>query len=272
MRISKTLRRKAPQLYLSVSGLSKDDRAWPGGRGWLYLGEMGTNKCQTLALEWHMLKDARHTGATVTLNAVDGDQGICFFVGVHWLFCLWFTIERVPKWMLPGHWADSRLRPGEKFWYPEEREIGVRIFDQAIWVSLWNNTMEWNKSDPWWWEFTIRPLDILLGRQRYSSETLMTGRCLVPMPEHPYWADYKVFESTWKRPRWPWPTRVTRVEIENDDPIPLPGKGTMPYNCDDDASYSITMVLEGSVDDAARKYANDIVRDRVKLCGREIYP
>jgi hypothetical protein len=62
------------------------------------------------------------------------------------------------------------------------------------------------------------------------------------------------------------------VNIDNDEPIPLPGKGTTSYNCGDDASYSISMVYRGSLEATAKEYAEGIVRDRVKRCGREVYP
>ncbi len=272
MKIFKELRKKSPQLYLSIQGLGKKKKVLPKGRARLYIGEIGTNKSQTLQLTWLMLRKATFAGISLTFNAVDGCNGIGFFAGVPYLLNLWFTIHKVPEWMLPGYMIDSPLRPGEQFRMPEEREIGIRVFDKAIWISLWNNQMEWNSSDPWWWQFTIWPLDILLGRTKYNTKTIMTGRCVVPMPEHEFQADYKVFESTWKRPRWPCPKRMLRIEIKNDEPIPLPGKGTTSYNCDDDASYSVTMPLLGSIADAVKEYAGDIVRDRVKRCGREIYP
>lgn len=246
-------------------------RLWPHGRGRLYLGDFDSRQKQ-IGLEWSLGRRQHSCGISVRLNAMDGDRGVRLFLGIPWLIAFWLTFEGfMPRYWLPGHWYTSK-RDGKRYYRSVEREIGIRIFDGTIWFSLWENPMGWGAKDPWWWQFNVCPVDILLGRQKYSDETIRTGRCIVPMPEGGYWASYKVFESAWKRPRWPWPKRATRVEIENDEPIPLPGKGTMPYNCDDDACYWITMALKGSVADAAREYAEDIVRDRIKLCGREIYP
>ena len=262
------------KLHLHTSGLSgdKEQRLFPAGRAWLYLLDRYDRTLQVLHWEWYFGRRARHTGLEMDLNTVDGENGIQWMVGLWGLFCVFFTIERVPQWMRPWHWSKSYSRPGEMFRCPEERSIGISIFDEAIWINLWHNLNEGSTSDPWWWQIVIRPLDILLGRERYQQEILSTGSCTVPMPEHDYHAHATLYEASWKRPRWPCAKSSCYVNIETEEPIPLPGKGTTDYNLDDDASYSVHMPCPGSVQDAAREYAAELIDVRVKRCGKEIYP
>lgn len=256
------------RVHWSLSALSNHDNdIFPHGRGWAYFG-----KRKVVGLEWNLGRRQTHCGIGIRLNVVDGCDGIQFFFGIPWLFAFWLTFERfIPNHWLPGFWYTSE-RDGKRYYHSIKRDIGVRVFDQAIWVSLWENEMEWNRSDPWWWRFNIRPIDISLGREKYTSRNIATGRVNVPMPEKEYEASYRLFESSWKRPRWPWTKHILRVEIENDEPIPLPGKGENSWDCDDDACYSIAMVCDGTVEDAAKKYTAGIVRTRLKRCGSEIYP
>ena len=262
------LRELSPRLTLHTSGLSgpKEKALFPAGRAWVYVHDRWERTVQTFHWEWHFGRKARHTGLEMTLNAVDGDNGIRWMIGLWKLFCLFFTIERVPKWLRPyritERWGKLSV----------ERCVGVRVFGGAVWIDLWNNPNEGSSTDPWWWQTVIHPLDILLGRERSSKRILNDGSCAVPMPERDYAAKATLYEITRKRPRWPWVKAYQRVEIETDEPIPLPGKGTTEYNCGDDASYSVSMPCRGSVGEAAKEYAADLVRERVRLCGREVYP
>lgn len=244
-------------------------------RAWLYFySHPEANAVQALGFEWYFGKRARHCGIAISFNVVDGDRGIRFYAGIPWLFNLYFTVERVPEWMLPWHWEESSLRPGEKFRYPEKRSIGVRVSGWTVWVSLWENEMEWSRDDPWWWKFNINLADLFLGQAKHTRSILAKGECNVPMPEGGYSACYTITASKQKRPRWPWAKRwlYVDIEIDSENGIPLPGKGENSWDCDDDAVYASGRELTGSVDDACADLARSIVQDRVKLCGREVYP
>jgi hypothetical protein len=232
-------------------------------RKWFYFGD----RCITI--EWYFGKPS--CGFSIDLATGDSDDGIRFYLAIPFLFTLYLVFEG----FVPCHWFPGEYRPnstnGKVYYYTERRCIGVRIHNWIIWVSLWENPHEWSSRDPWWWRFNVDILDLLLGKAKHSAHTIQKGRISIPMPERDYPASYELYDGIWKRPRW-WPLVVRRVNIDNDEPIPLPGKGTTSYNCGDDASYSISMVYRGSLEATAKEYAEGIVRDRVKRCGREVYP
>lgn len=269
--VKRIFKQLVPGVFL---GVSPGGHPWYGGRAHLYFYDQDEVHKQTIGFEWTFLKNAKYCGLELHLNSVDGCRGIMFYIGLYKVANLWLTIEQVPKWLLPGHYRQSVIHEGEIVWQPEDRTIGVRIFNWTIWVSLWENQMEWNRTDPWWWRFNINIPDLVLGRDKFTKRELVAGICTVPMPEGGYSAHYTVSEFEWRRPRWPWPRRKTYIDIEVDSQhgIPLPGKGENSWDCDDDAAYAIGMELVGTVKDAALHFAHRIVRDRVNRCGREIYP
>lgn len=91
------------------------------------------------------------------------------------------------------------------------------------------------------------------------------------MPEHPYPATVRLFESTWKRPRWPFARRMVRAEIEVEGGIPHPGKGENSWDCDDDATYSLTCQAR-TAEDAVAKLVGSVLRDRRNYGGRSWRP
>jgi hypothetical protein len=83
-------------------------------------------------------------------------------------------------------------------------------------------------------------------------------------PHEEYEASVKLFESTWKRPRW-FAHKISRAEVKVEGGVRHPGKGTTSYNCDDDFTYSLTTPAT-TVREALNKF-----RDSV-LDMRERYP
>ena len=258
--------------YVHWQGLGKDNYdLWPEGRVWLRLGDPEVNARQVIGVEWHFWQ--WRCGASIDFNSVDGDHGITVSLSVPGLGSLYATVEQVPKWLLPGHFRESVLEPGVQVWQPEERSIGVRVFDWTVWFSLWDNVTEWNRSDPWWWRFNINVPDLVLGKSKFSRLKVASGEIGIPMPEGSYPAKWEIMSCAWKRPRWPWPKRKLYVGFTvQGDGIPLPGKGENSWDCGDDAICSSGWELMGTVEEAAFEFACRIVQDRVRLCGREVYP
>ena len=132
------------------------------------------------------------------------------------------------KWCVKWDWYDTSLR----------------IFDWGIWINVWANDSETDYTVPWWKrrKFVWHPVDTFLGSTSHSRKALSSRVAVeVPMPERSYKGHVEIFESTWKRKRWPWPKKVVRAEIDmNDDPIPCPGKGENAWDCGEDATYSLT--------------------------------
>ncbi len=242
------------------------------GRGWLHIGDRATESTHTtLGLEWGFGKQHRLCMFTLDLNGGDGDQ-IGLSLGIPCLIWLSFSVEG--RWLrpiMPGEWRDSSINPGKQFWMPIERSMGIRIFDSAIWFSLWENPMESSCCDPWWWAFNFSPVDFFLGRSEYSKHELKTGMVDVIMPEGNYPAQYTIFESTWKRPRWPWSKHMIRAMIEPQTPIPVPGKGESSWDIGDTAVYSMTC-LATSGDGAARRLTESCLRDRRRYGGPDWIP
>lgn len=235
---------------------SSDESRFPEGRGWLYLDE-----------DWHKVVGIEYVfgkgswGASLHLNWGDY-SGVMFYVGIPLLCSLYLTLENiVPKQWLPGHWEPGK--EGRRWWYPEKREIGITVHDKTIWFKLWANPMEWFKGQPWWWEFNVAPLDVLLGRQKYARRDISEGAVNVWMPEGIYPATYKVFESTWKRPRWPKVKRVIRTDIDLKQPIPFSGKGENSWDCGEDGLWGITIVTNDP-QHAARETAQSALETRRK--------
>jgi len=237
---------------------SSDKSRFPRGRGWLLLDGSWH---RAVGVEWSFGKGT--WGVTLDLNWGDYD-GVMLFVGVPFVGRLYVELENiVPKHWLPGRWAESQSHPGKRFWYPEQRTIGIKVHDQSIWVKLWANPMEWCKDQPWWWEFTISPLDILLGRVKHTRRDITEGAVNVWMPEGVYPAKYEVFESTWKRPRWPRVKRVVRTDIELEQAIPFSGKGENSWDCGEDGLWGTTIRTDDPRE-AARKTAQSALETRRK--------
>lgn len=114
-----------------------------------------------------------------------------------------------------------------------------------------------------------------------SSRTLATEIVGVPMPEGVYKARVELRETTWKRPRWPWPhkdrsyhltvlsrptpdgPRIEHDEHGNQKPgyIPVPGKGESSWDCGPDGIFS--QIGPGrTVEDAVRSVRESALRKR----------
>lgn len=248
-------------------GLSRVYARWPHGRGWLYFGG---ELSKIVGMEW--VFGGRSCGATLDLNWVDGCDGVMLYLALPFLGSLYIVLEHIiPKAWLPGHWAGSRLDPGEQFWRPEQRRIGVRVFDWRIWISLWDDAENWSADDPWWWQFTITPLDILLGRERHKIRDIERGEIVVPMPEGNYQARYRVFESVWRRVRWPWQKQVIRTDIELEQAIPFSGKGENSWDCGDDGLWGATVATDLPAR-AALEVVTSVLETRRKRGDPECWP
>jgi hypothetical protein len=245
--------------------VKKGAKRWHG-RCWLFLRDKDDVSCTILGLEW--LFGRRCTGShfQLTLNGGDGNR-ISLSVGLHRVFSFHPSIEG--PWLrrlMPGEVRKSYFS-GEMERFLVERMVGIAIHHGSIWFSLWENPMEWNHDDPWWWKFSFSPADFLLGDEDCSTRDLGTGRVDVEMPEGHYPASYRLFELTKKRPRWPWrKQQFVRCEIRPDIPIPVPGKGENSWDLDDGAIHSGSYPTS-TPQEAARQMADSALRTRRRYGG-----
>jgi hypothetical protein len=186
------------------------------------------------------------------------------------LFSIYVTLESgALKHLVPHEWVVPSS--GRGFWYPERRNIGVRVFDNKIWFSLWDNPMEWNSSDPWWWSFNIKPVDLLLGKEKLIEKIEEPPvNVIVNLPEGEYPATVVLKRWTNKRPLWRARERCT-YSIELETPIPVPGKGENSWDLDEDAIY-LQSGPGRSVDDAVADLIESVTRTRTRYGGPEWLP
>lgn len=170
-----------------------DGSLFTHGRAWLF-----TNHSPNLEIEWVHGKPT--CAATVNFDA--DERAITFHLALPFLFSYYLVIRSLPSWFFPRR-LFAFARDGGRF-SGERRTTGVRIFDWAIWFSLWEDATEWRSTDPWWMRVIIRPVDLLLGRQRYANTIVGEYDATLSLPEGDHSVHVKLERSTWTRPRWPW--------------------------------------------------------------------
>lgn len=221
---------------------------WQSGRCWLRWDGRGV-----LRVEWKIPSSFLHVCFEVGGDLGEDDYSVSLATP---LAAIWVTL------------ADLRRQPRRR----NDREISVKWHHGTLWIYLWSDTNEWRSTDPWWQRITIRPADLLLGKQRYSTVTLSDEQVSVAMPEATYQASVRIFESTWYRPRWPWPRRMVRADIDvAGDGIPIPGKGENSYDLGDDAIYGLT-VPAGTVPEAIGRLVASVLESRRRHGGRDWQP
>lgn len=205
------------------------------GRGWLYLNDDGGNQQKTIGLEWCFGAHARHTGLTFNTGFV-WDHEIHFMIGLWRLFCVFITVQHP---IFP-HWDHQH----------GDRQIGLRIFDGALWIDLWRDDDKWDNRNWRTRPIVIHPMDILFGRTKHTQQSISIHEVDVALPEGKYPATVELYYSIWTRPRWPFARKIKRANIELRHGIPVPGKGENSWDLDDDAILSMTCpanTVEGAI-------------------------
>lgn len=225
------------------------------GRAWLDIG-------LKLCLSWYFLKKAQFLLARVTFFSEENDLSIA--IGIPWLFYLVGGIRLLP-WRFRPKWAYSALYG---------RDIGVSIHDAAIWISFFEDDLagsEYHK--PWYrrHHWSIHPIDILFGRSKYSERDIEEVPIQLCLPEGSYPGTAKVFESTWKRSRWPWPRRMVRTDLKLNPAPPVPGKGENSWDCGEDAIHGM-VCPDPTVEKAMGFLLTEVLKTRERYGGRNWKP
>jgi hypothetical protein len=209
------------------------------GRTWLHT----ETNCYQVA--WHFF--TRRPSLTLGFSSgASSDEAICLNIGIPFLGSFYFLVQRA-DWVkkLPGIGSD---------WNNGEREIGFTWSDDYLFLYLWSDpdhTKLWS------------PAHFFLGRPKYSQVELEAGAVDVVLPDRTYPATYQLFESIWKRPRWPWSKRILRGEIEVAGGIPVPGKGENSWDLDDTTIDSMTCPAT-TKEELAQAFATAVLRKRAK--------
>jgi len=143
------------------------------------------------------------------------------------------------------------------------------IHDNAFWWSFWNESHFWSSKTPKWKDGCFHLDDFFLGKTTYTTKNILERVVSIPMPEKAYRAVATLFESVWKRPRW-FAEKLTRVEFEMQEPVPIPGKGENSYDCDDDAVFSMTLPAE-TIEEGIGKFVGDVLSTRMRRIGKHFW-
>jgi hypothetical protein len=222
------------------------------GRAWFY----ALSNC--FHIEWYF--GSRKCALTAEFsNRSFSEDAILLHFAIPFILNFYFGVER-------ADWVKSLPGIG-KGWQDGTREIGFSWYDGYLSLMLWcRDGNEWNRGDRWWHfkqPIMWNPTDFFLGRDKYSDENLEVGTINIVLPEGEYEAIYRLFRSTWKRPRWPWPRHLLRGEIEVDRGVPVPGKGENSWDLDDTAIYSMTCPA-ATKEEVAAKYIEAVMKKRKK--------
>lgn len=216
---------------------------WQSGRAWLH-----THR-NAFGAEWHWL--SKRIGFSLDFDDT-GDHA--FLLGLCcWFFSLYLTIQRLPI---------VRKLPGVKWAGHHEsgsREISVTLMDGGIYWRLWRHPHVGYCRD--WRDRSFKPLDLILGREKYNEGERNHFDTFLELPEATYPLSIDIYPATWKRPRWPWGRTVMRADIECERGAPVPGKGDNSWDMEDDAIYGMT-TQAGTVAEAKEKFRASVMRDR----------
>lgn len=194
-------------------------------------------------LEWNF--KSKFCGAYIEMESW-GDDELKFHLAFP-PFAVWFGLNGfVPKFIL------NKVK---------HRKIGWSIHDWTLWVSLWENPDKYPK-----FNINLDPRLLLFGDLQYNSKLLKEEIVDVPMPEKSYKMKVKLCEDTWIYKRIKiCKHKIMRAHCDLIEPIPFPGKGTMSYNCGENALHGLT-TQASSIEEAINKVIESV------LDKRERYP
>jgi len=152
----------------------------------------------------------------------------------------------------------------------DRRDTYLSFHDWTVWIELWNNSWEWSNRKTFWEQhsLSLNLLDLILGRWKYTERIVEEQEVKIPMPEGTYPAKAKIFESTWKRPRW-FPRKMIRasIDIKDNQLIPFPGKGENSWDCGMDGLRGMTC-SEKTIEAAIGAVVGSVLRSRRRHGGR----
>lgn len=189
---------------------------WVHGRAWLnLLADDEHWRGPRINVEWSHGK----LKLSAQLNFNRDEREVMLNIGIPGA-SYYVTLQGVPASLLDR--LPFKARRTEYSYMGSHRSIGFRVFDGALWLSLWEDMHEWRSSDPKWWRARIGLDDIadfLFGKVEYSTETIEERDVEIPMYEGVHQAQAKRTLSKWTRPRWPWkPFSKERVGVSIDIP------------------------------------------------------
>lgn len=207
---------------------------------------MGFNKRKW----WHLKKDRSihievcgwRSNPSIYIR-VDGDERevtfhIAFGIGI------WLSFERfIPKSWYPTYESKTYGR------LPEEREMSISIHGGSIWWNFWvsEEWSSWTKNKTWrkgCWHI----VDRIKGKHKYERKEIERLEHVLPFFEGNYNVEVIKFQRIDRWPRWPtsktisWEVKAGYYKdgVFVEKPIPVEGKGENSWDCDEDATWSMS--------------------------------
>lgn len=182
-----------------------------------------------------------HPSIYVRVDGSERDITFHFAIG----FGIWITFERfLPKSWYPTY--ESSYGHGR---LPEEREISIAFHGGSFWWNFWvsEEWSSWTKNKTWrkgCWHI----VDRIKGKRKYEKYELERSQYVLPFFEGNYNVEVIKTQRIDKWPRWPtlkmisWEVRAGYYKDGTfiEKPIPVEGKGENSYDCDEDATYSLS--------------------------------
>lgn len=238
---------------------------WVHGRAWLHLGERRPD----FRVEW--LHGRLKLNAMLTLDR--DERSVTLSVAIPGA-SYHLTADGLPAKLfarLPFRaWGRDRYN-----YEGSERAIGIRVFDSAVWWSIWEDDNDWRCSDPKWIRGRLGLNDIakfLFGKETYSTTVVETRDVRIPMPEGAYDGVATRDIARWSRPRLPKMFHRTRMSVNIDIPkgIGVPGKGENDYDMGDDAIYAQSTTCS-TIEEAIGKVVASALRTRMRHGGSHTF-
>lgn len=163
----------------------------------------------------------------------------------------------------------------------EPREIRLDLHDGKLWWTVWTNPDEWKSTDPWYRRGSFDFAALFFGEMSVTKEVVKGPEIVsIPMPEGSYAAKSTIERITYGRPRW-FSEHKTMASVTMDPregasfkPIPIPGKGENSYDCDEDALYSTSSMVDNDAThaDAIAEVVRSVLKTRWKRGGKNWRP
>lgn len=244
---------------------------WPRGR-WVFPTE--------LSLEWVFGRKAHSMG----FYFETGSSSLRWHVGIWKLFGLYGKISQPWLGKLLFVYAESpgipsrevsrvgsdASGPGRRLTvlrsWTEHDIVNVSWVEGSLYWSFFHPTYEWTSGTPWWRHHCFHVSDWVLGRSKYSTVTLERREVAVPLPEGSYPATARLELSSWKRRFSTLRQFSVVVDLPDDRPVPVPGKGENSWDCGDDAIYSWSGRAR-TIEEGVGRLVTQVLSTRVRYGG-----
>lgn len=254
---------------VSFQNLTKADKK--GNFPWNWRAWVRLSEETQLRIQCDLTSDFHHVGAKV-----DVDENEVGIFAAFAPFAVWLTLRNrtISDAIAPKVVHRDKLRS-------ESREIRISAHGGSVYWSLWMDPDRGYPDEPRLRRGSFAWDDLVFGEQKMEREVVRgTERVAIPMPEGVYLGNSTIERFTYRRPRARTLTKTMASvtmdprEDKSFKPIPIPGKGTESYNCDEDAIYSTSISVDANAthEDAVAEVVRSVLRSRRRYGGKNWRP